>query len=169
MIRGSSTEIPSESGPAGMHIPDFTLGVRELCLALDLASDSLVDLAGDGDTGGSVGMALGSCSTVAHGCLIAEFSRIADSITAVDFMAEADFMGAGGSTAVPALTPERLADLIMEEQPEASLLAGNRASVEAFTGAGVSTAAEAVVTGNKAQLLQGHWKIVRENSCIQII
>jgi len=60
----------------------------------------------------------------------------------------------------------------MEESQEASLIAGSRASVEAFMAevseAEVFTEAEAVA-GNSVQLLQMTLMIWRRNSCAQTI
>ena len=134
-----------------MAILDFTSEFLESRLAWALGLASLVGLAGAGDTGDTVGMAPGSCSTMAPGHLTAGLSPIEASITpafvavgsTVEDFTAADFMEREGFTA--ALILERSAASIMEGLPGAFLLAARRVSAEDFTG--VSTAAE-VVEGN---------------------
>jgi len=159
-IPGSSMARPSASGRGGTGIPDCTSGFPESRLVWALELGSLAGLAGDGDTGDSVGMAAGSCSTMAAGYLTAESSPTVASLTAPDFM-EADFTEEADSTvavdfmAQVARIPARSAALVMEVTPEAFPRVGNPASateVEASTAAGVSTAAVVVGAGDSVQL-----------------
>lgn len=147
-----------------MTIQDFTLGFRESRLAWASESDSSAGLAGAGTTGDSAGMGLGSCSTMAPGCLTAGLS-IAASITdftPADFMEPVDFTAAG----FVALILERSAASIVEGLPEASRLAAGRASLEDFIVADfmveaseVFTEAEAVA-GNSARLLPTDFRLL---------
>ena len=137
--------------------------VLELHLASASESVSLADLAGDGDTGATIGITTGSSSITAPTSRTAEFSPIAaTSIAAVDFMAvgfttvrstaaisQAD-EGSGGRADSPAHIPERSADSIGEGWLEGFLLAGSRALAEASMEVEVSTAA--AVAGNSVQL-----------------
>src|SRR5579864_1466951 len=92
MILGSSMEHPLGSGLAGIGIPDCTLRGQVSHGASALESVSLAVLAGDGDTGDTIGTT-GSCSTTTATYPTAEFSPITStSITPVDSMEAADFM-----------------------------------------------------------------------------
>src|SRR5271169_4547622 len=76
-IPGLCMEIPSASGPTGTGIRDCASrgqGSRG-ALALELASSA--GLAGDGDTGDTIGTTTGLCSTTAPTSPTAEFSSIA--------------------------------------------------------------------------------------------
>src|ERR1700756_1699535 len=160
-IPGSCMVPPSASGRGGTAIRDFTSGYPESRLAWALELASLAGLAGDGDTGASVGMAVvESCSTMAPGYLTAECSPIAASITA-DFMVAdsmvADFMVGAGFMAPRDFPAEgapiwRLSGAsIMEETRPAFPHAGNPASVAVSTGVevsmGVVVASTAAVVG----------------------
>src|ERR1700723_2542486 len=70
-------ESPSGFGPAGIGIQDCSLTVRELSLASGSESASLAGLAGDGDTGDTIGITTGSFSTTAPTVPRAEFSPTA--------------------------------------------------------------------------------------------
>src|ERR1700722_94699 len=177
MILGSSMESPLGFGPAGMRIQGYTLPVLESRLASALELASLAGLAGDGDTGDTIGITTASCSTITAMYPTAESSLIGiTSITAADSMAEPDFTApALVSTAQrrstdsrdrmprPALILVRSAALIMEERPEASLLVGSPASVEVSTEVEASTAA--AVTVNSFQRVQTQLMIRRKKSC----
>src|SRR5579864_2052809 len=92
MILGSSMEHPLGSGLAGIGIPDCTSPGQVSHGASALESVSLAVLAGDGDTGDTIGTT-GSCSTTTATYPTAEFSPIASTlITPVDSMETADFM-----------------------------------------------------------------------------
>ena len=162
MILGSSTENPSGSGPVGIRIRDCLLAARESHLALVSELASLEALAGAGDTGDTTGITTEFFSTTILTSPTAEFSSIAiTSIAPVDFMAvdstAMDFMTSTlpeaevsrhRATASQVLMPrvalilELSADSIMEECLEASLPAGSRVSVEAFTAEEVFMGAE---------------------------
>jgi hypothetical protein len=120
----------------------------------------MAGLVGDGTTGDLTGITTMSFTTITRTYPTAEFSSIATtSIARADFAGEVDFTAAlraagvsphrsmGSRRRMPRLatTPARSAALIMEEQQEASQLAGSRASVEVSTEAEDFTAA-AVVT-----------------------
>src|ERR1700680_2280159 len=160
-------ESPSGSGRAGIRIPDCFLPARELRLGWALEWASMAGLAGDGTTGDLTGITTMSSTTTTRTCPTAEFSSIATtSIAREDFAGEVDFTAAlraagvsphrsmGSRRHMPRLatTSARSADLIMEEQQEASPLAGSRALVEVsmeaedFTVGAVATVA--AVTGN---------------------
>src|SRR5277367_618516 len=142
MTHGSFMGSPSESGPAGTRIQDFTLGFRELRSALALGSGSSAGSAGAGDIGDMTGIITESCSTTTATFLTAEFSPIAALIMAAglieaagfmaqkDFVVEGDFMAEEqeGSRADSmdsrVLIPGHLAVSIMAECREAFLHAG---------------------------------------------
>jgi hypothetical protein len=164
-------ESPSGFGPAGIGIQDCSLTVRELSLASGLESASLAGLAGDGDTGDTIGITTGSFSTTAPTVPTAEFSPTAttsialvDSIAAALPAAEASVRRIVDSEAP---TPVRSAVSIMEAWQEASPPEGSRALAEASTEVEVSTAAVAV-EGNAGQLTRSDL-IWRKNSCAQTI
>src|ERR1700675_5067696 len=145
MIPGSSMERPSGSGPAGSGIPDCTSRGQALPGAWALESVSLAGLAGDGDTGDTIGTT-GSCLTTTATYLTAEFSPIAASITPADFtVAEREDLRVASMDshrmAKPGPTPVPSVALIMEEPLIAFPRAGSRASV------GGSTEAEASMAG----------------------
>ena len=175
MTHGSSTEHPLASGQAGTGIPDcISLGQdSDGALALELAS--LAALAGDGDTGDTIGIT-GSCSIITATYPTAEFSSIATtSIMPVDFMEAEDFMVEviedlevanmdSHPMASPAPTQARSAALIMGEPPRAFPHAGNPAS-EASTAEEDFMAAEAfteaAATANSVQWPQTRLMIRR--------
>ena len=164
-------EGPSESGRAGIPIPDSTLEARELRLAWALGSASLADLAGAGDTGDTIGITTTFVLIATPMYPTAEFSPIATtSIAPEDFMEAGDFTEAVGFIAPEvfmAETPEasaaantdlrrhmaslvptqaHSAALIMEELREDFLLGGSLASAVApMEEVEVSTEAEAVM------------------------
>jgi hypothetical protein len=149
-------ENQSGCGRAGIHTQDYSLPVRELLLASALESVSLVDLAGVGTTGATIGITTASFTTTTPTYLTAGCSSIATtSIAPVDFMVVA-FPAAEASrhlgTALrrhmprPALIPEPSAVSIMEEWPEDSRLAGSRVLAEAFMEVAEASTEEAAVT-----------------------
>src|SRR5579864_6179880 len=169
MILGSSMEHPLGSGLAGIGIPDCTLRGQVSHGASALESVSLAVLAGDGDTGDTIGTT-GSCSTTTATYPAAEFSPIAStSITPGDSMEPTDFTAEREDSRVTsmdshrmpraALIRERSAASIMGQTQEASPPAVSQASVEGFMGAEVSTAA--AVTGDSVQLHQTQQMIWR--------
>src|ERR1700686_5939809 len=93
MILGSSMEHLLEFGTAGTGIRDCTSRGQGSHGARALESVSLAGLAGDGDTGDTIGTT-GSCLTTTATYLTAEFSPIAASITPADFpRAEGEDLG----------------------------------------------------------------------------
>jgi hypothetical protein len=153
----------SGSGRAGIRIRDFTSPVRELGLASGLESGSLADLAGDGDTGDTIGVVTEFSSITTATFPTAEFSSIVTtSIAPADFTEPEDFMVAERRenlavanvdsrrlTPSPVRIPAHSAALITEGSREAFLLAGNQASAEASTG--VEAVTEEAVAGNSVQ------------------
>src|SRR5258708_32836398 len=147
MILGSCMESPSGSGQAGIRIPGCSLPVQGSRLASALESASLAASAGDGITGGTIGITTVSLSTTTPTYLIAGFSRTATtSITPVDFTAEgftvappeedspAASMGLQHRTARVVRIPVLSVVLIMEESRGDSPRAGSPALVEASMG-----------------------------------
>src|SRR5579872_112274 len=180
MILGSSTETPLASGRVGIRIRGFTSGFRESRLVLVSELVSLAGLAGDGDTGDTIGITTTSCSIITATYLTAGFSSIATtSIAPVDFMGRTDFMAEVSAASEvlarrnmdsPARTPERSVASIVEEFPEAFLLVDRRASAEvsmAEVSVEASTAAEAA-TGKFDSMtktrLMGRRELMRENN-----
>jgi hypothetical protein len=113
-----------------------------------LESASLADLAGDGDTGDTIGITTGSCSTTAPTCPTAEFSpTVATSTALVDSMGvafPAAEASAGRSADSEAHTQAHSAASIMEESREASPPVGSRVLAEDSMEVEASTAAGAV-------------------------
>src|ERR1700686_1431004 len=183
MILGWCMELRSESGQAGIRIPDCFLPARELRLGWALEWASTAGLAGDGTTGDLTGITTMSFTTTTRTYPTAEFSSIATtSIARADFAGEVDFTAAlraaevsphrsmGSRRHMPrlAITPARSADLIMEERQEASQLGGSRALVEVSTEVEASTEAEAMaaaVTGNPVRLQNTKFTRWRMKSC----
>jgi hypothetical protein len=123
-------ESPSESGQAGIHIPDCFLPVQELRLGWALESASMAGSVGAGTTGDLTGTTTASFTTTTGTYPTAEFSSIATIlITPGDFAGKADFtagllavgvlphrnMDSRRHTPRVATIPARSADLIMEE------------------------------------------------------
>src|SRR4029077_17612357 len=186
MILGSSTENPSGSGPAGIRIRGYSWPARGLRLASALELASLADSAGDGTIGDTIGITTTFVSTITTTSPTAECSQIAtSSVTPADFTELADFMADKPEdspaasmdlrhhTASLEFIPAHSAALIMAESPEASRLAGSRASVEVSTAVEVSMEAaaftEAVVTANAAQLFPMHLMTWTGKSCVRTI
>src|SRR5437588_7859884 len=141
MILGWFMENPLACGRAGTGIRDCIwkdLGSR-LALVLELVF--LAGLVGAGDTGDTIGIATGSCSTTTATFPTAEsLSTVSTSMLPADFTAGMREDSRVASTdfhriARRALIPAPLAALIMEERQEVSLLAANRVLAAAFMGA----------------------------------
>jgi hypothetical protein len=136
-----------------------SLTVPELRLASALESASLADLAGDGNTGDTIGITMGSSSTTAPISLTAECSSVATTSIApagsrVVASPGTEVSPHRATASRPAPTPAHSAASIMEESQEAFLFEGSRASVE-VSEAEVFTEAEAVA-GNSFHYYKWH-------------
>lgn len=157
----------SEFGRGGIRIQDCFLQVQELHLAWALESVSMGALAGDGTTGGPIGITTESCLITTLTYPTAEFSSITTpSIAPGDFMGTDFTVGEEEDSPVDSTdSPPRTANRETTPVPSAASItevsrggfphAGSLASVEALTEEeAFMAAAEATAAGDTGKSIQ---------------